>query len=110
MAYYLYRWQFGSGAAKGMVDKPEDRSAPARALVEAFGGKLHCYYFMFGDYDGMAVVEFPDAGSAAACSMRAASSGGFARFETTPLLTTQEAQAALKKAKTTAVDYRPPGA
>jgi uncharacterized protein with GYD domain len=110
MAHYLLRWQFSGAAAKGMVDRPQDRSGPARALVEAFGGTMLCYYFAFGEYDGIAIVEFPDAGSAAALSMRAASTGGFARFETTLLLTTKEAEAAMQKAKATAVDYRPPGA
>lgn len=110
MAHYLLRWQFSGAAAKGMVERPQDRSGPARALVEAFGGRLHSYFFVFGEYDGIAVAEFPDPGSAAALSMKAAATGGFARFETTLLLTPQEAEAAMQKAKATSVDYRPPGA
>jgi hypothetical protein len=48
--------------------------------------------------------------SAAACSMKAASTGAFARFETTALLTTTEAEAAMKKAKEAKVEYRAPNA
>ena len=65
-----------------MVDKPQDRTGPAKTLIEGFGGKLHHYYFAFGDYDGIGIVEFPDNTSAAACSMKAAATGAFSRFET----------------------------
>ena len=44
-----------------------------------------------GDYDGLGICEFPDTVSVAACSMKAASTGAFARFETTALLTAGEA-------------------
>ncbi len=39
---------------------------------------MHHYYFMLGEYDGLAIVEFPDRASAAATSMRASVSGAFA--------------------------------
>jgi uncharacterized protein with GYD domain len=42
----------------------------------SFGGKLLCYYFALGDYDGLGIVEFSD--TVAACSMKAASTGAFA--------------------------------
>ena len=77
MAHYLGRWQFTDASAKAMVASPHDRSATARTLVEAFSGKLHHYYFCFGEYDGIGICEFPDATAAAAFSMAAASTGGF---------------------------------
>lgn len=109
MAHYLLRWQFKDSTTKGLVERPQDRTAPARTLVEGFGGKLLCYYFAFGEYDGLAICEFPDGESAAALSMKAAASGAFARFETTALLTAQEAEAAMRRANSTKVDYRAPG-
>ncbi len=110
MAHYLLRWQFKDATAKAMVDKPQDRTGPATSLIEGFGGKLLCYYFAFGDYDGVGICEFPDPVSVAACSMRAASTGAFARFETVALLTATEAEAAMRKAKESNVNYRPPNA
>jgi uncharacterized protein with GYD domain len=68
-----------------------------------------CYYFPFGEYDGLAICEFSDNGAAAAFSLKAASSGAFARFETTPLLTAEEAQGAMQRVKTAGVNYRAPG-
>lgn len=110
MAHFMLQWQFAGISAKGMVDKPQDRTGPAKALIEGFGGKLHHYYFAFGDYDGIGIVEFPDNTSAAACSMKAAATGAFSRFETRVLMTAKEAEAAMQKAHDTKTDYRPPNA
>jgi hypothetical protein len=52
----------------------------------------------------------PDNTAAAACSMSAAATGAYSRFETTTLLTAQEAEAAMKKTNTTKTKYTPPHA
>jgi uncharacterized protein with GYD domain len=109
MAHYLVRWQFKDATAKGFLEHPQDRTGPAKTLVEAFGGKLLCYYFALGEYDGLGICEFPDVESVTAFSMKASSSGAFSRFETTALLTAQEAEAAMKRAKSVNVNYRAPG-
>lgn len=110
MSHFLVRWQFTDASAKALVSKPHDRTGVAKALIEGFGGKLHGYYLSFGDYDGIAICEFPENTSAAACSMAAASTGGFSRFETTTLLTAKEAEAAMKQAHDTKTAYKPPHA
>lgn len=46
---------------------------------------------MLGEYEGRAIVEFPDDACAAATSMRASASDAFTRFETHPMMTAQEA-------------------
>lgn len=110
MAHFLLRWQFSSASAKSFTAKPQDRTGPARELIEGFGGKLHCYYFALGDYDGLGIVEFPDNVSVTAASLLAASTGAFTRFETTALLTAQEAEAAMKKAQAKSGSYKAPNA
>jgi uncharacterized protein with GYD domain len=110
MSHYMARWQFTDSSAKALVGRPQDRTGAASALIEGFGGKLHSYYFAFGEYDGLAICEFPDNTAAAACSMAAAATGGFARFETTTLLTAKEAEAAMKRAHDTKSAYKPPHA
>jgi len=110
MSHYLIRWQFKDATATALIDKPQDRTAPAQALIEGFGGKLLSYYFALGEYDGIAICEFSDSVSVAACSMRATASGAFARFETISLLTAAEAEAAMRKAKEASVNYRAPNA
>jgi uncharacterized protein with GYD domain len=110
MPHFMIRWQFTDASSKALVGKPHDRTGAAKALVEPFGGKLHSYYLAFGDYDGVAICEFPDHTSAGACSLKAASTGAFSRFETTTLLTAKEAEAAMKQANTTKTEYKPPNA
>ncbi|HYI83411.1 MAG TPA: GYD domain-containing protein [Acetobacteraceae bacterium] len=110
MAMYEMRWMFNGAAIGAMTDRPQDREGPARELIEGFGGKLHHYYFMLGEYDGLGIVEFPDNTAAAACSMRASTSGAFARFETHALMTTQEAQRAMQMVKDRAFAYQAPNA
>jgi uncharacterized protein with GYD domain len=108
MSHFMVRWQFTGVSAKALVEKPQDRTGAARALMEGFGGKLLSYYFSFGEYDGVAISEFPDTTAAAACSMAAISTGAFTRFETTMLLTATEAEAAMKRAHDTKTGYKPP--
>ena len=108
MSHYLIRWQYSNTSAKALVGKPHDRTGAAHALVEGFGGKLHAFYLAFGDYDGVAICEFPDNTSVAACSMAAAATGAYTRFETTGLLTAHEAEAAMKRAHDTKTGYKPP--
>src|SRR5918997_5974471 len=108
MPLYELRWMFKDAAVRAMTERPQDREPPARELIEGFGGRMHGYYFMLGEYDGLAIVEFPDNASVAACSMCASASGAFVRFETHALMTTQEAQRAMQMVKDRAFAYRAP--
>jgi len=110
MAWFLVRFQFNSASTKAMIENPHDRNGPAKTLVESFGGKLHHYFFSFGDYDGVGIAEFPDNKSAAAFSMKAGSTGAFSKFETTVLMPTLEAEAAMKQAHDSKSAYRAPNA
>ncbi len=60
MSHFLIRWQFTNASAKALVGKPHDRTGAAKALVEGFGGRLHSYYIAFGEFDGVAICEFPN--------------------------------------------------
>lgn len=110
MPHYMLRWSFKDSTIKALTDNPQDREAAARNVIEAFGGRMQCYYFMLGEHDGFGICEFPDAVSVAACSMRVSGTGAFTRFETHALLTTAEAQRAMQKVKDTgSANYAPPG-
>jgi len=108
MPHYLVQFSFATAQVKGLVDKPQDREAAARQVVEAFGGRLECCYFMFGEFDGVGIAEIPDNETAAAFSMRGGSTGAFAAFQTHALLSSAKAQRATQKAKSTGGNYRPP--
>ena len=110
MPLHETRWMSKDAADRARIEKPRDCEATARDLIGSFGGRMHHHHLMPGEYDGLAVVEFPDDASAAATSMRAGASGASARFETHPLLTAQEAQRAMRMVKDRAVAYRAPNA
>jgi len=106
----MIRWQYTVMSAKGLVEMPQDRAAAAARLAEDFGGKLREFYLSFGDYDGLAICEYPDTAAAAAAAMACAASGAFARYETTILLTTEEAETAMHQAHKANTGFKPPQA
>src|SRR5205823_1048601 len=55
MARYVAFFSYTGEAAARMVAHPEDRAEAARAVIEAAGGRLEAFYWMFGDYDGLAI-------------------------------------------------------
>ena len=73
-------------------------------LVKGVGGTLEAFYYAFGDYDLIVIMDLPDNASAAALSL-AVSAGGASKVKTTVLLTPEEIDLATKKS----VHYRPPG-
>jgi uncharacterized protein with GYD domain len=108
MSQYMMRWIWKDASIKAMTDNPQDREPPARQIIEAFGGKMSHYYFLFGEYDGMLIAEFPDNESAAACAMKITAAGVFERLETQVLMTAQEAHRSMQKAKDGGATYRSP--
>ena len=101
MAYYLYRWTYKDPAIQAMRETPQDRPAQLRKAVEAFDGKLHQFFYALGKYDGIAVVEFPDNESCAACSLTLTGAGANAALTTTVLLSPDEGYRAMQKANAT---------
>jgi|1186.fasta_scaffold362901_2 uncharacterized protein with GYD domain len=106
MPQYLGRFSYSSSAVQALVQSPQDRETAAREVVEALGGRLLGFWFAFGEFDGVFVVELPDNASAASLAMIVGGSGTMTRFETTPLLGMDEAQDAMRKAGGAA--YRAP--
>jgi uncharacterized protein with GYD domain len=107
MPVYLSRFSYSQDAKKAMLDQPQDRSAAARELAESVGGKLLGFWFAFGEFDGVFLMEAADSASAAAVAMAVGASGALSEIETTVLLDMDEAQDAMRKAA--AATYRPPG-
>ena len=68
MPYYLFQWKYKDPAIQAMIETPQDRSAELRKAVEAFHGRMHQFFFSFGEYDGLSIVEFPNNESCASCA------------------------------------------
>ncbi len=108
MPHYLFQWKYKDDAVKAMVTAPQDRQAEFRKAVAAFGGRVHQFYFAFGDYDGIGVVEFPSGDRCAACSLTLTGGGADAVLRTTVLLTADEGRAAMELACSVQSGYRAP--
>ncbi len=109
MAHYMFRWRLKDSAIKGLVERPVDRTAPAREMIASFGGRMLHYFFMFGDFDGFAICEMPDEGSAVALGMASRATGSFDEFQMLTLFTPHEAERMMQRAHTGAPGYVPPG-
>ena len=107
MPLYLGRFSYTTDAMKALLNEPQDRSAAAREMAESLGGKLLGFWYAFGEFDGVFLMEAPDNASAAAVGMAVGASGALSGIETTVLLDMNEAQDAMLKAA--AATYRAPG-
>ena len=76
-------------------------------MVTSLGGKLLGYWFAFGDFDGMVLMEASDNSTAVSIAMAIGGTGDVRRLETTVLMTMDEAQAAIRHAGT--ATHLPPG-
>ena len=107
MPLYLTRFSYTPETWARLAANPEDRRTAARAYIEAVGGKLHGFWYAFGEYDGYNLWEAPDNVSMAATALAIGAGGALSSIQTTVLLTVEETLAALEKASSIA--YRAPG-
>jgi len=106
--FYLTRFSYTPETWARLMKNPEDRREAARKYIESVGGKLHGFWYAFGEHDGYNLWEAPDNVSMAAVAIAIGSGGALSKIETTPLLTIEETLDALRRAR--AVGYRSPGA
>jgi uncharacterized protein with GYD domain len=104
---YLTRFSYSPESWARLSKNPEDRRKAAQAYIESVGGKLHGFWYAFGEYDGYNLWEAPDNVSMAAVAIAIGGGGALTKFETTVLLTVEETLDAL--ARVEGIRYRPPG-
>ena len=103
----LYLWQ-ASYTVPGIQGLKKDggskRAQVVRKMTEDLGGKLHAFYYCFGESDIIGISEFPDHVSALALTL-AVNGSGAATLRSTVLITPEE----MDKAAKIPVTYRAPG-
>jgi uncharacterized protein with GYD domain len=104
---YLTRFSYTPETWARLIDNPEDRRKAAQEYIESVGGKLHGFWYAFGEHDGYNLWEAPDNVSMSAVVLAIAGGGALSSVETTVLLTVDETMEALSKAQQVA--YRAPG-
>ena len=107
MPLFLSRFSYTPATWAKLIKSPEDRRAAAKQYIEAVGGKLHGFWYAFGEHDGYNLWEAPDNVSMAATVLAINAGGALSSIQTTALLTVEETLAALKRASS--IKYRPPG-
>jgi uncharacterized protein with GYD domain len=107
MPLYLTRFSYTPATWAKLIENPEDRRAAATRYIEAVGGKLHGFWYAFGDHDAYSLWEAPDNVSMAAIAIAISAGGALSSFETTVLLTVDETVAAMQQASS--IDYHAPG-
>ena len=107
MPKFLCVGQYSGEGLTGLIaDGASKRLRDVKAAVKSLGGKLDAFYYSLGNDDVVLVLDLPDNASAAAVSLVAGATG-LVSLQTTALLTIEEADAAIEKAK--GAKYRPPG-
>ncbi len=109
MPHFLWYGKYTTGTFKKFIDKPEDRSEVARKHIENAGGKMHAFYYVFGEDDIVILCEFPDHESYAATIMAVAAGGALSGGRTTVLMTAEEGMHAMSKAGPLMSGYKLPG-
>ena len=106
MPKYLVEAAYTAEGLRGLQkDKASGRRQAVVKAVEGLEGKVEAFYFAMGKRDVIAIVDLPDAVTAAALSL-AVSASGLVRQATTALLDVADIDRALAKK----LDWRGPGA
>jgi uncharacterized protein with GYD domain len=108
MPIYLTRFRYTPETWARLIANPEDRRQAAQAYIESVGGKLHGFWYAFGEHDGYTLWEAPDNVAMASVALAIGGGGALASIETTVLLTVEETLDAMRRASQVA--YRAPGA
>src|SRR5688572_4157045 len=82
MARFITFFSYTGDSMKAMVERPSDRSAATKALVESLGGTLEAFYWMQGKHDGFLISNLPDGVTAAALVGAVGSTGAVEGLET----------------------------
>lgn len=107
MGHYLIQAAYTPETWATLSKNPQDRAQALRPVIEKMGGKLESLYMCFGEYDVVAIVEFPSNEDAAAFGISVAATGAMRSYQTTPLFSPPESVEAMRRSGSTG--YAPPG-
>ena len=108
MAKFIAMFKAKGETVASLIDHPSDRAAAIHGLLEAAGGKVEAYYWMFGQIDGFAILDVPDSKTAGAISLAISSTGAFS-VETHELIAPSQLGGILSRAKELRSSYKAPG-
>src|SRR5215470_10965763 len=105
MAKYLVAATYNAEGAAGLArDGGTGRRNAVETMVRDIGGRVESFYFALGETDAYVILDLPDNVTASALSL-AVNRSGAVKLTTTPLLTTDEVDQAIRQS----INYRAPG-
>ena len=107
MPLYLTKFSYTPETWARLIGNPEDRRKAAQSYIESVGGKLHGFWYAFGEHDAYTLWEAPDDVSMAAVALAIGAGGALSSLETTLLISVEDTLEALSKARQ--IQYRAPG-
>ena len=110
MPRFITFFSYTGESAKAMIERPSDRSAAAKALVESLGGTQEAFDWMHGKHDGFLITNLPDGVTAAALATAVGAAGAVVGLETHQIFDHDEQAAIVKQAETARRAYKPPTA
>ncbi len=108
MPKFLALFSYSDEAIAAMIDNPADREAAVRRVVESVGARLESFYWMRGQFDGMAVIDAPDSLTMAGIET-AVKSSGTVRSETHDLFSPDDIGHILERARLARENFTQPG-
>jgi uncharacterized protein with GYD domain len=110
MPRFITFFSYTGESLKAMVERPSDRSAAVKPLVESLGGTLEAFYWMQGKHDGLLISSLPDGVAAAALAAAVGATGAIVGLETHQIYDHDEQATIVKGAATAGRAYKPPTA
>jgi uncharacterized protein with GYD domain len=98
MATYMIQVAYNTDGWKGLIASPQDRLKAIAPALEQLDGTVTAGWLAFGEYDVIAIIDLPTNVSAAAFSMAISAGGTVKAFQTTPLMSMEEAMTAMELA------------
>jgi len=110
MPRFITFFSYTAESLKAMIERPSDRAAAGKALVESLGGTQEAFYWMQGKHDGFLISNVPDGVAAAALSAAVGAAGAVVNLETHQIFDHDEQAAIVQQADTARKAYKPPTA
>ena len=99
MSLYMTQFSYTPEAWATMIKSPSDRREVLRAFIEKQGGRLIDMYYCFGDYDAIAIYEYPDNVTAMVGVIAPTAQRFLKSTKTAVLFTMEESLEAMTRAK-----------
>lgn len=93
MTQYMFVGHVSPKGWQYLLDNPNDREEAARIGVNKMGGKLHAYYFGFGNSKNYVIASLPDKKTAKAAQILRLSSGLLIDYEIIELMSPADIEA-----------------